>query len=103
MGRFGGGWCRMNVFIDGQLARWATDVGLDDVLPKSEILAVEVYPRAALVPSVLVGSTSTTGGSGGSVAGVTGAGSNSMMTSQGQRSDCGAIFIWTKPFKAPVK
>jgi hypothetical protein len=99
MGRFGGGWCQMNVFIDGQLARWATDVGLDDVLPKSEILAVEVYPRVALVPSVLVGSASAASGSSGAVPGVSGASSNSMMTSQGQRSDCGAIFFWTKPFE----
>lgn len=59
-----------------------------------EILAVEVYPRAALVPSVLVGSTSAVSG---------GAGSNAVMTSQGQRSDCGAIFFWTKPFEPPAR
>lgn len=91
MGRFGAGECRMNVFIDGTLARWAPDVGIDDVLPKEDILAVEVYPRAAFVPSVLVGSSSGVGG--------TGSRTNSTMASQGQRSDCGAIFLWTKPFE----
>lgn len=89
MGRFGNGQCLMNVFVDGTLVRWAPDVGLDAVLPKDEILAIEVYPRPALVPSVLVG----LGGGGSAAPG------QATMTSQGQRSDCGAIFLWTKPFE----
>jgi hypothetical protein len=102
MGRFGGGECQMNVFLDGRYIRWAPDVGLDAVLPKDEILAVEVYPRAAFVPAVLVGSSSDAVGIGGT--GGTGGGSSSTrMTSQGQRSDCGAIFFWTKPFEPPPR
>lgn len=85
-GPFGNGHCRMNVFIDGALARWAPDVGLDGILARDDILGVEVYPRPAFVPSVLVGSTTS------SARGQT-------MTDQGQRADCGAIFIWTKPFE----
>ena len=95
IGHFGGKECSMNVFIDGTLARWASDVGLDAVLSKDDILAVEVYPRASFVPSVLVGSSSDVSGTSGSSA----SSSNTMMTSQGQRSDCGAIFFWTKPFE----
>lgn len=85
MGPFGAGQCRMNVFIDGALARWASDVGLDAILAKDDILGVEVYPRPAFVPSVLVGSTTS------SARGQT-------ITEQGQHTDCGAIFIWTRPF-----
>lgn len=88
----------MNVFIDGALARWAGDVGLDAVLPKDDILAMEVYPRASFVPSVLVGSSSDASGT----AGAASSAANTMMTSQGQRSDCGAIFFWTKPFEPPA-
>lgn len=88
MGPFGAGRCRMNVFVDGALVRWADEVSLDDILPKDELLAVEVYPRAALVPSALVGLAPASTSSPGRAA----------ITSQGQRSDCGAIFFWTKPF-----
>jgi hypothetical protein len=98
IGHFGGKECPMNVFIDGTLARWANDVGLDAVLAKDEILAVEVYPRASFVPSVLVGSSSDASGIGGAA----GSGSSTRLTSQGQRSDCGAIFFWTKPFAPPA-
>jgi hypothetical protein len=102
IGRFGAKECPMNVFIDGALVRWAGDVGLDQVLPKDDILAVEVYPRAAFVPSVLVGSGTVAGAS--SASGISGGKSaNTMLTSQGQRSDCGAIFFWTKPFDPGTK
>jgi hypothetical protein len=101
IGHLGSKSCPMNVFIDGTLVRWAGDVGLDAILPKDDILAVEVYPRAAFVPSVLVGSGAAAGGATSGAGGASGvnASTNSMMTSQGQRSDCGAIFFWTKPFE----
>lgn len=110
MGRFGGGWCRMNIFVDGSLVREASDVSLDDIISKDEILAVEVYPRAALVPSVLTGlgsSPANNGSSPGTPSSSsnpgTASGRSSMMTSQGQRSDCGAIFFWRKPFEPPAQ
>lgn len=83
LGRFGGGWCQLNVFIDGVLVRWANDVGIDQLLNTQDVLAVEVYPRGTQVPATLAGYTAT-GGGGGATGG----------------TDCGVISFWTKPIGA---
>ena len=80
LGRFGGGWCPLNVFIDGVLVRWANDVGIDQLLNKQDVLAVEIYPRGTQVPASLAG-YATAGGGGGATGG----------------TDCGVISFWTKP------
>jgi hypothetical protein len=88
LGPFGVGLCQLNVFLDGILVRWAGDMGLDMLLDKQDVLAVEVYPRASQLPLAFAGYLSASGGGlpapGGAARGSDG-------------SDCGAIVIWTKP------
>jgi len=67
----GRGSCVMDVFLDGMYVPWAAELGLNSVIPKRELLAVEVYPRAALVPARF---------------------------KRGGRVECGAIALWSKPF-----
>jgi hypothetical protein len=81
-----GGLCPLNVFLDGMLIRWANDVGLDQLVNRQDVLAIEVYPRATQMPSYLSGYT---GGADGASAGG--------FSTQGP-VDCGALVIWTKPF-----
>lgn len=88
-GRFGGGWCSLNVFIDGVYVRWANDVGIDQLLSRQEVLAVEIYPRGTQVPATLAGYTAAGGGVMLSPGGTGGGASGG--------SDCGVISFWTKP------
>ena len=90
--RAGRGYCPMLVFVDGLLIRWADEVGLDRVVKKQDILAVEVYPRAAQVPAAFAGHQ---------VNGI-GVGAPSPQSGKGgpRRVDCGVIVIWTKPFES---
>ena len=53
-----GGRCRMNVFVDGRLAREALPgttgdpgIGIDQVVPRDLIHAMEIYPTIAAVPT----------------------------------------------------
>lgn len=88
-----GGYCPLNVFIDGVFIRWAPEIGLDQLVDRNEILAVEVYPRVTEMPSVL---SRTVGPVDGAVGGaVPSAGGVSLV---GVSSvDCGALIVWTKP------
>lgn len=88
LGRFGGGTCRMNIFLDGTLIRWAPDVGIDGIIAKRDILAIEVYPRASQLPSTLSGFSSNSPGG-------TAIPSPDGSKLQGQ-ADCGAVVIWSK-------
>ena len=89
LGRFGSGWCQLNVFIDGVFVRWASDIGIDQLLNKADVLAVEIYPRGTQVPATLAGYTASGGGvltsPGGAGGGATGG------------TDCGVVAFWTKP------
>lgn len=82
--------CALNVFLDGVYVPWAIDAGIDDVIPKQLILAVEVYKRGVEIPQSF-GRAGTTG-TGGLPAGVA-------QAAQAEKGDpkCGAIMIWTKP------
>ena len=95
MGRSGfGGYCPLQVFLDGVLIRWASDVGLNSLVAKDDILAVEVYPRVSQMPSVLAGHSGAVAGSGGMP---NSAGSVQLRGTS--TVDCGAVVIWTKPFE----
>ena len=108
-----GGVCPLQVFLDGVLIRFATDVGLDNLLAKEDILAIEVYPRAAQVPSGMrgYGGVESSGGGpsvasrlvrarGGSKGGQPPTAGSEQANGKGP-VDCGAIGIWTKPFESP--
>ena len=84
-----GGSCPLMVFLDGVYIRWAGDVGLDQLVNRQDVLAVEVYARATEVPSRLSGY--------GGVSGSGGLPSPGGGVNVGP-VDCGAIAIWTKPF-----
>lgn len=70
--------CQMDVFLDGMHIRWAAEVGVDQLVSRSEVIALEVYPRAHSVPTRYL-----KGGFSGSGAGDT--------------MECGVILIWTRP------
>ncbi|HEU4629883.1 MAG TPA: carboxypeptidase-like regulatory domain-containing protein [Gemmatimonadaceae bacterium] len=88
LGQFAGGTCRLNVFLDGILIRWAADEGLDMMVNKRDVLAIEVYPRPVQVPAIFAGYLSESQGGlplpGGGASG-------------GGGASCGALVIWTKP------
>lgn len=94
-GRSGMRFCRMLVFLDGSLVRWADEVGIESIVHPKDVLAMEVYPRANQMPATLVGPK-----------GDAGAGLASPVSEQrgislkGQsKVECGAIVIWTKPYE----
>lgn len=72
-----GGKCVMDVYLDGLYIPWAREEGINWVLPKHELMAIEVYPRAAQIPSA-VQRPGDRGGPG---------------------SLCGAILLWSRPFE----
>jgi hypothetical protein len=91
--------CFMNVFVDGNRYPWVSTSGIDDVANMEDVLAVEVYPRAAEMPSRIAG-----------IGGVSGTGNIGTVTLQsgsfqmGSTSgECGAILIWTRPLKSKSK
>lgn len=82
LGRATGGFaagskCIMDVYLDGSHISWAREEGINWVLPKQELMAVEVYPRASQVPATV----HRPGGQGGA------------------GSLCGAVLLWSKPFE----
>jgi hypothetical protein len=111
--RMGGHRCRMNVFVDGTYARYASPgtsgargggdpgVGLNDVVPLEDIRAVEIYPSFASVPAQFVrigpAPNQSSQGRGGRLGALT-AGTPSTIQQDEGPSDavCGAIVIWTK-------
>lgn len=91
-GRSGTSLCPLNVFIDGLQIPFAGDHGLDQLLSRNDILAVEVYARAGLIPSTLSGRSSASRLYGGSLP------SPETEAVMDKTSECGAILIWTRPF-----
>jgi hypothetical protein len=88
--------CALTVFVDGNILPWATGTGLDDVVNRDDVLAVEVYPRASEMPAKITGR-----------GGASGVGSIGTFTLQGasleansSSAECGALLIWTKPLEA---
>jgi hypothetical protein len=47
--------CAMNVFLDGVFQRWAADEGIDNIIAREDVKAIEVYSRASEIPASLVG------------------------------------------------
>ncbi len=96
MGRMpNGGLCNLDVYLDGNYVPWATQTGIDDVVNRDDVLAVEVYSSAMDKPPVIVGK----GGAGG-------VGSIGTVQLNGSRmeigsafAECGALLVWTKPFE----
>ena len=96
MGRLAnGGLCNLDVYVDGNYIPWATQTGIDDVINRDDVLAVEVYSSAMDKPPVIVGR----GGAGG-------VGSIGTVQLNGARmeigsafAECGALLVWTKPFE----
>ena len=88
-----GSLCPLSVFVDGNFISWATQMGIDDVVNRDDVLALEIYPRASEMPARIAGLGGTAGvGSLGTV-NIQGA---SVQTGQ-EYAECGAILIWTKP------
>lgn len=90
-----GSLCPLAVFVDGNFIPWATELGLDDVVNRDDILGVEVYPRASDIPARIAG-----------LGGVSGVGSIGTVNIQGATiqagqvyAECGALLIWTKPLE----
>lgn len=84
--------CPLTVWIDGVLARWAHSVPIERVVPRDQLLAVEVYPRASQVPSRFQGYVSAQP----ETEGLASPRGGLNATPKGPR-DCGALVIWTKP------
>ena len=87
--------CPLTVFVDGNYLPWATSVGLDDVVNRDDVLAIELYPRASELPAQVTG-----------LGGKSGTGTLGSVNIQGASigrgetfSQCGAILIWTKPLQ----
>ena len=88
--------CPLAVVVDGNFIPWARDLGLDNVVNRDDILAVEVYPRASEIPARIAG-----------LGGMSGVGSIGTINIQGATiqsgqvyAECGAVLIWTKPLEA---
>ena len=46
--------CQLNVFVDGRFAREAMGrgaMGLEEIVPRPDVYAIEVYPTSNAVPS----------------------------------------------------
>ena len=100
MGRLGNGsLCPLSVFVDGNFIPWATQTGIDDVVNRDDVLAVEVYASAMDMPPVIVGR-----------GGASGVGSIGTVQLKGASfeigsafAECGAILVWTKPIEDRLK
>jgi hypothetical protein len=110
----------MNVFVDGQFARYANPgtsgsgthdspdpgVGLDDLVPREDIRAVEIYPSLTSVPSQFTrigpAPNQSSQGRAGRLAMTRGSASASRSGQDEGPSDaaCGAIVIWTRWYAA---
>ena len=85
--------CPLSVFVDGNFIPWATTTGIDDVVNRDDVLAIEVYPRASEMPPKIVGR-----------GGAQGVGAIGTVTLKGASlqygsgfAECGAILVWTRP------
>jgi len=74
-GGLGGMKCPLNIFLDGMFVPWAFETGINGVLPKEELLAIEIYPDMSVVPAQFL---KTDG--------------------QGPGERCGAVLLWSRPF-----
>lgn len=110
--RAGSHTCRMNVFVDGQFARYANPgvsgrgdqgVGVNAIVPRDDIRAVEIYPSLTSVPSQFLrigpAPNQTSDGRAGRIPA---AGSSPRQAEEEGPSDaaCGAIVIWTRWYAA---
>ena len=84
-GRIGSRQCALNIFLDGMHIRWASEVGIDQLVNRQEVIAVEVYPRATSVPTAFLRDAVGLPSPGGAVGG------------SGAATDCGVLLIWTRP------
>jgi hypothetical protein len=50
LGRTGNRLCVLSVFIDGTFVNWASALGLDNLMAREDLLAIEVYPHPTDVP-----------------------------------------------------
>jgi hypothetical protein len=82
-------YCRMNVFLDGVFVPYAHDIGVDNVIGRDDVKAIEVYPRPLMVPAMIRGLATFQGGS-------TFAGTRVGGSVGGSYIECGAILIWSK-------
>jgi hypothetical protein len=100
--------CQMNVYLDGVFQRWAADEGIDNIIAREDVKAVEVYSRDSEIPASLLGigirresegvnmvmrlqdSTATSMPTGPSGQGFT------------SGKSCGAILLWTRMPQKPV-
>ena len=94
-----GSLCPLSVYVDGNFIPWASETGIDDVVNRDDVLAVEVYSRATDMPPTIVGR----GGASavGSIGTVRLSG-NSLQYGAGF-AECGAILVWTKPLEEKSK
>ena len=120
-GRIAGNQCRMNIFVDGMFRRDAMPpgykatmdkgVGLNVLVPKEDVYAVEIYPTINSVPTqfqrmgpaVNASMTRTSQRIPLNAAGGVNAQSNRPRPSDeivNNDAACGAIVIWTRPFMA---
>jgi hypothetical protein len=88
-----GSLCPLSVFVDGNYISWATQLGIDDIINREDVLALEIYPRASEMPSRIAG-----------MGGMSGVGNIGTVNIQGASvqgggtfAECGAVLIWTKP------
>jgi len=90
--------CPLSVFVDGHMISWA-DQGLDAVVNRDDVLAMEVYAHASEMPARIAGLGGMNGG------GVIGnVNLRSLTLAQGPTTgDCGAILVWTKPLETRKK
>ena len=84
--------CLLSVFVDGRMIPWA-DQGLDAVVNRDDVLAMEVYAHAAEMPATIAGKGGMNG------VGLIGTVNlrNITLAQGATTGDCGAILIWTKP------
>ncbi len=87
--------CALNVFVDGNIIPWSATTGIDDVVNRDDVLAVEVYPRASEMPAKIAGRGGATGV--GAIGTVSLQGASRQLG--GGFSECGAVLIWTKPLE----
>ena len=119
-GPVAGSRCQLNVFVDGRFAREAMGrgaMGLEEIVPRPDIYAIEVYPTSNAVPSEFarigpavtsalseparrIPQPPTSGPVRGSATGTAARLLNEDAQAEEQNSDaaCGALVIWTRPF-----
>jgi hypothetical protein len=112
--------CQMNVFLDGVFQRWAADEGIDNIIAREDVKAIEVYSRASEIPASLMamgihresaGINVVTRLDGAQFGSVTLQGAEDPGNPSGQAftsgKACGAILLWTrlpqKPGEVPVR